>query len=71
MSDYDIVVVGAGAAGTALAAGLCEDPTINVALIEAGQENPYDIGRSEGAFFLGGRVIQHLRGRAIGPHLSD
>jgi choline dehydrogenase-like flavoprotein len=60
-----------------------------VALIEAGQENPYDIGRSQGSFFLtwgidknwsyetmsqsflGGRVIQHPRGRAIGPHLSD
>jgi choline dehydrogenase-like flavoprotein len=84
MSNYDVVVVGAGAAGAALAAGLSEDPTINVALIEAGQENPYDIGRSQGAFFLtwgtdknwsyettsqsflGGRVIQHPRGRAIG-----
>lgn len=52
MSVYDIVVVGAGAAGAALAAGLSEDPNIKVALIEAGQENPYDIGRSQGAFFL-------------------
>ncbi|SFU21955.1 GMC family oxidoreductase N-terminal domain-containing protein [Mesorhizobium sp. YR577] len=52
MNIYDIVVVGAGAAGAALAARLSEYPDINVLLIEAGQENPYDIGRSQGAFFL-------------------
>jgi choline dehydrogenase len=84
MTEFDYIIVGAGVAGSVLAARLSEDAGAHVALIEAGQENPDDIGRSQGAFFLtwgsdrnwayetvpqpglGGRAIEHPRGRAVG-----
>lgn len=43
MKSFDYVIVGAGAAGCVLAYRLTEDPTISVALLEAGQgdSNPF------------------------------
>jgi choline dehydrogenase len=52
MTEFDYVVVGAGVGGSVLAARLSEHASTSVALIEAGEENPVDIGRSQGAFFL-------------------
>ena len=39
MNEFDIIVVGGGSAGSAIAGRLTEDPTINVCLVEAGGSN--------------------------------
>jgi choline dehydrogenase-like flavoprotein len=50
MKEFDYIVVGAGVAGSVLAARLSDNPQVTVALVEAGSENPNDIGRSQGGF---------------------
>ncbi|MBA2933824.1 GMC family oxidoreductase N-terminal domain-containing protein [Sphingomonas sp. CGMCC 1.13654] len=54
---YDYVIVGAGAAGCVLAYRLSEDPSISVAVIEAG-------GRDTHPFFRVPKAVPKLMGRA-------
>lgn len=36
--SYDYIIIGGGTAGLAVAAGLSEDPTVSVGVIEAGKD---------------------------------
>ena len=38
MHNADIIIVGAGSAGAALAARLSEEPTLRIVLVEAGRD---------------------------------
>ena len=38
VSSYDVLVIGAGSSGCAIAARVSEDPNLQVALVEAGPD---------------------------------
>ena len=48
MSEFDVIVIGGGSAGSAAAARLATDPALNVCLIEAGGRNDGTIVRTPG-----------------------
>ena len=50
---YDVVIVGAGTAGSVLASRLSEDPHRRVALVEAGADYPYFRDLPEAVKYLG------------------
>nr|AIS85770.1 choline dehydrogenase [Verrucosispora sp. MS100047] len=69
--EFDYVVVGAGSAGCAVAARLSEDPTVTVALLEAGGPDDHpDIRVPLGALELIGSELDWDFGTLPQPHLG-